>query len=178
VVLLFASYLFVVLALPLGLGIAISFRNMSRERQCPLCGSDTLRVRSAFDRVLEKIIFARSLQRRWCVTCGWLGAARVTTALVPALASNAFASSHPVRACRTEPVRVLRFSGMQWRVLLQCWQENGLYCGQLLFIGPAGHLRRDPKHPFKGPSRAAIVDQALALSDGLLTYRLRELVSD
>ncbi len=183
-VVLFAVYLFIVMVLPLALGVAIGYRNASHERQCPSCGGDTVRVRSTADRLLEKINFTVALQRRWCVTCGWQGLARVT---MPALiAANPIVSdsltqtnrTQPTRNVRTEPVRTLRFGGMSWRVLLQCWQENDQYCGQLLFIGPAGHLRRDPRHPFTGSTRAEIVEQALSLSDGLLTYRLRELVSD
>jgi hypothetical protein len=178
VVVLFAIYLFIVMVLPLALGIAITYRNVSRERRCPLCGTDTVRIRTVATPILDKISILGSLQRRWCVTCGWHGIARINaTQTVPAVAYS-LTRVHPSRNVRTEPVRTLGFGGMQWRVLLQCWQENEQYCGQLLFIGPAGHLRRDPKHPFCGPTRAAIVEQALSLSDGLLTYRLRELVSD
>jgi hypothetical protein len=168
VVVLFAVYLVIVLAVPLALGLAVTYRNVSHDRRCPLCGTDTMRIHSPVTRLLEKLNTASPLHRRWCVTCGWQGLVRVRPHVVlPALAN-------PTHV----PVRTLHFAGMQWRVLLQCWQENGQYCGQLLFIGPAGHLRRDPKHPFTGSTRAEIVDQALSLSDGLLTYRLRELVSD
>ena len=47
-----------------------------------------------------------------------------------------------------------------------------------MFIGPAGHLRRDPLHPLAGPTQRDVFEQALSLSDHLLTYRLRDLVSD
>src|SRR5687768_14607885 len=161
VVVLFAVYLFVVMALPLALGIAIIYRNLTRERRCPLCGTDTVRIRTVATPILEKISFPGSLQRRWCVTCGWQGVARISDPqLVPAVATHSPIRVHPSRDVRTEPVRTLGFGGMQWRVLLQCWQEDGQYCGQLLFIGPAGLLRRDPKHPFCGATRGAIVEQA------------------
>ena len=178
-VVLFAVYLVIVLAVPLALGIAITYRNVSHDRRCPLCGTDTVRIHSVITRLLEKVNAATPLQRRWCVTCGWQGLARLSPQIcLPIAVTQTRATTQPTRKVRTEPVRTLRFGGMQWRVLLQCWQENGRYCGQLLFIGPAGHLRRDPKHPFTGSTRAEIVEQALSLSDGLLTYRLRELVSD
>jgi hypothetical protein len=178
VVVLFAVYLCIVIALPLTLGLAISYRNLCRNRHCPQCGNETLRLRSPWTRVFEKIAFADCLQRRWCATCDWEGFSRVDPIAVPAPVRVVERSSYPAGRCRTEPVRTLHFGGLQWRVLLQYWAAGDDFCGQLIFVGPAGSVRRDPNHSFTGKSRVAVVEQALSLSDGLLTYRLRELASD
>jgi hypothetical protein len=118
------------------------------------------------------------LQRRWCAHCNWVGFARVSyPPLAPAFSMSSGVRL-PTRGCRTEPLRTLRFGGTEWRVLVQCWQEHHWSFGRLIFVGPAGRLWRDVTDPFSGPTRTAVVQQALSLSDGLLTYRLKAVVSD
>ncbi|HSL72786.1 MAG TPA: hypothetical protein VK864_21215, partial [Longimicrobiales bacterium] len=141
-----------------------------------LCGNDTLRIHTRTTWMLQKIWRQAALQRRWCPLCHWEGFARVRPQLTVPLRSAA--SQLPARGCRTDPLRTLRVGGNQWRVLLQTWQDRGWHYGRLLFVGPAGRLWRDPVESFAGPSRNDVVDQALSLSDGLLSYRIRELVSD
>ncbi|MGH7460661.1 MAG: hypothetical protein ACREMA_06485 [Longimicrobiales bacterium] len=175
---LFTVYLFIVVALPLALGIAVSYRSLCRSPSCPLCGHETFQLDSRLGRVMRKLWQRLSLQRRWCVRCGWAGFARISRAPRMTPTEYLTASPPPTSGCRTEPVRTLRLGDGQWRVLLQSWQDQGWYFGQLLFIGPAGHLRRDPLHPITGPTRRDVFEQALSLSDHLLTYRLRDLVSD
>lgn len=175
---LFTIYLFIVVALPLALGIAVSYRSLSRDRQCPLCGNETVQVNSRTSRMVNRLWFRSMLQRRWCTRCGWEGFARLARPRQDPLLAFQTASVRPHAGCRTEAVRTLRFGDVHWRVLLQSWQDQGWFFGQLIFIGPAGHLRRDPLHPITGPTRRDVFEQALALSDGMLMYRLRELVSD
>jgi hypothetical protein len=177
VALLFAMYLLVVVALPLTLGIVVTYRGLNRDRRCPTCDHETIRITSFFNHKLQRLWPDHSLQRRWCPSCGWEGYARVgPPALLPGLEVVRTTQIRPTHGCRTEPLRSLRFGGNQWRVLLQCWQEQGSHYGRLLFVGPAGRLWRDATEPFAGPTRIAVVEQALSLSDGLLTYRLRALV--
>ena len=169
-------YFVAVVALPLTMGLVISYRALPRDRACPLCGADTVPVQSALHRILRRLGSRLPLQRRWCVQCSWLGFARAPQ---PVLAPAHVLRSvrRPLRGCRTEPLRSLRFGGAEWRVLLQCWQEQGWTYGKLVFMGPAGRLWCDATHPFSGPERTDVVDQARALSDGLLTCRLKTLVS-
>jgi hypothetical protein len=177
VAVLFTIYLLIVVALPLTLGIVVTYRGMTRERSCPLCGQETFRVHSRFIRTVDFLWRNGALQRRWCALCRWEGFARVSAA--PSFAEAAIAAtSVPRQGCRTEPLRMLRFGGSQWRVLLQCWQERGWHFGRLMFVGPAGRLWLDPKQPFAGATRNDVLQQALSLSDGLLTYRLREVASE
>ncbi|MGH7461223.1 MAG: hypothetical protein ACREMA_09375 [Longimicrobiales bacterium] len=175
---LFTIYLFIVVALPLALGIAVSYRSLSRDRQCPLCGNETVQVNSRTGRLVNQLWFRSSLQCRWCTRCGWEGFARLARPRLDPLLAYQIAPARPHAGCRTEAVRTLRLGDVHWRVLLQSWQDQGWFFGQLMFIGPAGHLRRDPLHPITGPTRRDVFEQALALSDGMLMYRLRELVSD
>ncbi|MGH7460844.1 MAG: hypothetical protein ACREMA_07425 [Longimicrobiales bacterium] len=176
---LFTIYLFIVVALPLALGIAVSYRSLCRTRHCPLCGHESVAVNSWIGRASRKLGFQTTIQRRWCVRCSWQGYARLARSSAhPLIQLVNQAPAPPTAGCRTEPVRTLRVAEAEWRVLLQSWQEHGCYFGQLMFIGPAGHLRRDPLHPLAGPTQRDVFEQALSLSDHLLTYRLRDLVSD
>jgi hypothetical protein len=177
VAVLFTIYLLIVVALPLTLGIVVTYRGMTRERTCPLCGQETLRIHSRFTRTIKFLWRNGALQRRWCALCRWEGFARV--GVEPAFAEVSVApTSVPKQGCRTEALRMLRFGGNQWRVLLQCWQERGWHFGRLIFVGPAGRLWLDPMQPFAGATRNDVLQQALSLSDGLLTYRLREVASE
>jgi hypothetical protein len=179
VAILFTIYLLIVVALPLALGVAVSYRSLCRSRHCPLCGNETVPVSSRAGRIARKLWFRHSIQRRWCVRCGWEGLARLARAAThPMIELVAVSPAPPSAGYRTEPVRTLRVGEAQWRVLLQSWQGQGCYFGQLIFIGPAGHLRRDPMHPLAGLTQRDVFEQALSLSDHLLTYRLRDLVSD
>jgi hypothetical protein len=178
VAILFTIYLFIVVALPLALGVAVSYRNLCRSRTCPICGNDTVPVDFRLGRIGRQLWLRTSLQRRWCIRCGWDGIARLARPAAVASVDHRATAQPPSAGCRTEPVRTLRLGDGQWRVLLQSWQDQGWYFGQLLFIGPDGHLHRDPMHPITGPTRRDVFEQALSLSDHLLTYRLRDLVSD
>lgn len=179
VAVLFAIYLVVVVAIPLTLGLIVSYRGLTRERRCPMCGGETMRLASVLVRATSVAWPRTPLQRRWCTNCTWEGYARVATPMqVTAIEASLAATRVPTRGCRTEALRTLRFGGSHWRVLLQSWQEQGTHHGRLVFVGPAGRLWRDGMDLFSGPTRNDVVRQALSLSDGLLTYRLRDLVSD
>jgi hypothetical protein len=179
VALLFTMYLVVVVALPLTLGLVVTYRGLTQDRRCPACDRETMRVTTVFNRVLRRVWPSHALQRRWCANCGWQGYARIVAPVLIPLSDPSRANPvRPTHGCRTEPLRSIRFGGNQWRVLLQCWQERGSHYGRLIFVGPAGRLWRDATDPFAGPTRMDVMEQALSLSDGLLTYRLRALVSD
>lgn len=176
--LLFTMYLILVVALPLTLGMFVSFRALPNDRRCPQCGGETISILTRLTRVARHIPGLGSFQRRWCSTCLWEGYTRLQIA-------NAETEAQPVipepviprsRVC-TQAVRTLEMAG-KWRVLLQCWDVNGGYYGRLLFVSPTGRTWVDPQEPFTGSTRQDVLAQALSLSDGLLTYRLRELVSD
>jgi len=176
--LLFTMYLVLVVALPLTLGMFVSFRALPNDRRCPQCGGETISILTRLVRVARHIPGLSSFHRRWCGTCSWEGYTRMS-APEPEAEAQAVAveSAIPRSRVRTQAVRTLELAG-KWRVLLQCWENNGGYHGRLLFVGPTGRTWVDPREPFTGSSRQDVLAQALALSDGLLTYRLRELVSD
>jgi len=176
--LLFTMYLMLVVALPLTLGMFVSFRALPNDRRCPQCGGETVSILTRLVRVARYIPGLGSLQRRWCGTCSWEGYARVPAAEPEAEPPSFIAEAAiPHSRVRTQAVRTLEMAG-KWRVLLQCWDGKGGFYGRLLFVGPTGRTWVDPMEPFTGPTQQDVLAQALALSDGLLTYRLRELVSD
>jgi hypothetical protein len=172
-VLLFALYLILVIALPVVLSAALGYRALPRGRSCPSCSQETLQVVSPGIRILSKVVPKLTLQRRWCPTCAWDGYTRELS-LRPA---PALVVASTVGARQTQPVRTLELGGRSWHVMLEYWRERGRFYGRLLFVGPSGKLWCDPLAAFHGTSHHDVMAQALALSDRLLTYRLREVIS-
>jgi hypothetical protein len=171
-VLLFAIYLVLVIALPVMLSAAIGYHSLPRGHACPNCTQDTFAVQSYFIRMVRLVHPRFRLQRRWCPTCTWDGWAR---AYQPAPA-QALVSSVPTTR-QTQPLRTLELGGRCWSVMLEHWRERGRCYGRLLFVGPSGRLWCDPLAAFHGQTQSDVMGQALALSDRLLAYRLREVIS-
>ena len=168
--LLFAVYLVLVIALPVMLSAALGYRALPRGRSCPNCAQDTLPVVSSWVRTLSRIHPQLTLQRRWCPVCTWDGYARIPAfALAPALGG--------ATPRQTQPLRTLELGGRSWSVMLEYWREHGRFYGRLLFEGPSGKLWCDPLAAFHGDTHHDVLRQAHALSDRLLTYRLREVIS-
>lgn len=169
---LFAIYLVLVVALPVMLSAAVGYRALPRGCACPNCAQDTLPLLSRSIRIVKRFWPQLALQRRWCPTCSWDGFTRVhETIPAPALLTGL------VSTRQTRPLRELELGGRSWTVLLEYWRERGRCYGRLLFVGPSGKLWCDPLAAFHGRSQEEVTAQALALSDRLLTYRLREVIS-
>ena len=171
-VLLFATYLVLVIALPIILSAVIGYRALPRGHACPNCAQETIPLLSYLLRTFKSLLPDLSVERRWCPVCSWEGFARanedgpVVVAVAP-----------PSSTRQTEPLRSLELGGRPWSVMLEYWRERGRCYGRLLFVGPSGKLWCDPLAAFHGPSHQDVMSQALALSDRLLTYRLREVIS-
>lgn len=186
--LLIALYLMLVIALPLVLSGTVTYRTLPRTTICPLCGTETLRLRSRWLRGVSRLLRRQELQARWCTTCRWEGTIRLPR-------------RRPVRPHRTEPaplqttwrsdatvqpipsgeaisLRDLEIDGLPWRVLLQCWHDADQWFGRLLFIAPTGRLWVDTVRPMNGASPREVMGKATALPDRTLAGRLRELISD
>jgi len=193
--LLIALYLLLVIALPLALSAVVSYRTLPEGRTCPLCGGETLRLRSRWLRAVSWLMRNRELQSRWCLVCGWVGISRLSRS-TPARLPPAPPPTSPATPSRSGPqrrrsiavapgksgeavnLRDLEVDGSPWRVLLQCWCDAELWYGRLLFIAPTGRLWVDTMEPFSGASPGEVMGQALALPDRTLACRLRELISD
>lgn len=184
--LLIVLYLLLVIALPLALSAAVSYRTLPEGRTCALCGGDTIRLRSRSLSAASRLFRGEELQRRWCLMCGWEGIVRlpVEREAAPASAPKALSPKRPSiavapgRSGEAVNLRSLEVDGSAWRVLLQCWHDADQWYGRLLFIAPSGRLWVDTVEPFNGTSAEEVLDQALALPDRTLTLRLRELISD
>src|SRR5690606_6987174 len=70
-------YLLLVIALPLALSAAVSFRTLPEGRNCPLCGGQTLRLRARWLAAVSLGLRRSVLHRRWCLTCGWEGSSKM-----------------------------------------------------------------------------------------------------
>jgi len=169
-VLLFAIYLVLVIALPVALSAIIGFRSLPRGNACPNCAQETLALVSVPVRVAQRFHADFSLQHRWCPTCEWDGYARQPTPAPVVLMADPAARN-------TQQVRTIDLGGRTWRVYLESWREHGRYYGRLTFVAPSGKQWCDPLPAFNGPNQHEVLSQALALSDRLLTYRLREVIS-
>lgn len=169
--LLFALYLVIVIALPVALSGIIGFRSLPRGNTCPSCAQETLPLRSLPLKLLQRVYRGSSLQRRWCPACDWDGYARGVMIRLPVV------QNPTVSTRRTQQVRTLELGGRAWRVMLECWREHGGFSGRLVFVGPSGRLWCDPMAAFSAPTHHEVLGQALSLSDRLLAYRLREVIS-
>ena len=169
--LLFGIYLFIVIALPLTLSAVVGFRSLPLGHACPACRQETLPLVSTFLRVVKRVIPALSLQRRWCPACEWDGYARMpktpATVMVPL----------GVITRRTQQIRTLELGGRVWRVMLESWRDRGRCYGRLLFVAPSGKLWYDPFASLSAATHSEVVSQARSLSDPLLAYRLRDVIS-
>lgn len=155
------------------LSAAIGYRALPRGRACPNCTQETLPLLSRGIRLLKLVYPPLSLQRRWCPACTWDGWARLGEySFVPAVEAAATAAAR-----QTQPLRTLEVGGRSWSVMLEYWSERGRCYGRLLFVGPSGRLWCDPLAAFHGQTQEDVMGQALALSDRLLAYRLREVIS-
>jgi hypothetical protein len=76
VLLLVTLYLLLVVALPLGLSAAVSYRTLHTGRNCPLCRGETLPLISRWTRALTRLSRRYVFGRRWCSACGWEGVCR------------------------------------------------------------------------------------------------------
>lgn len=176
VAVLIGSYLLLVFVLPVVLSATVSYRALPCGRSCPHCGADTLRLMSRWLRIASAVHPRSQLHRRWCLSCGWAGAARVPRGL-PLTVERP--PSRPVqRATQTLDVRSLDVDGAPWRVMLQCWGNTGVFYGRLVFVAPSGRLWLDAVESFSGTNQYDVLGQALSLPEGLLENRLRRLVTD
>ncbi len=186
--LLIALYLILVIALPLVLSGVVSYRTLPRTTSCPLCGAETLRLRSRWLTVISRLLRRQELQARWCTTCLWEGSVRLPRRQPVALPGGRTAppqvgrqrsiASGPGPSGEAISLRDLEIDGLSWRVLLQCWHDADRWFGRLLFIAPTGRLWVDTVEPMSGTSSREVMGKALALPDRTLAYRLRELISD
>ena len=182
VAVLIASYLVLVLVLPILLSAIVSYRALPHGRDCPHCTARTIRLASRPLRIASRLHPRTDVQRRWCIGCGWEGMARVDERTAHHIAYNPARSvqaTHAVkRSTQTLDVRSLDVDGTAWRVMLQCWGNTGVFYGRLVFVAPSGRLWLDAVESFSGSNQSDVLGQALSLPEGLLESRLRRLVTE
>lgn len=169
----FVSFYFLtVLVLPLVVGGAVTYRALPSGRACPRCQGTSILLRARFLSFLSRVPFI-DLQRRWCLSCGWLGVVRVPRPSVRlVLAGRSREPAEP----RITDVRRLLVDGVSWGVRLETWKTGRLWYGRLLFVEKTGRLWSDAR-PLCGTTSGEVLDQARRLPPDLLVSRLRELVS-
>jgi hypothetical protein len=167
-------YFTVVVALPLALGIYVLANGVQRTRACPSCADETLRLQAPVHHFLSRFLRSSELQVRWCVTCGWRGTVRLR------LAPDPVRSGTPGTATRSRTggqehvdVRRLEIDGQPWRVMVQCWAEQGRWVGRLLFVGPDGRTCMEEGASLEGDTAMAVLSEALCMPDASLAGRLR-----
>jgi hypothetical protein len=176
---LLALYFFVVIALPLALGIYVALNGVQRSRICPTCAEDTLLVRSRLHGLLSTLTRKHDVQRRWCLTCGWQGSARVPKPPAPARRDRrprpASPSARESARDRVD-IRRLEIDGSPWQVMVQCWAEEGRWVGRFLFVGPDGRACMEEGFSLEGGSAIEVLSSALSVPEKTLAGRLRRAI--
>jgi hypothetical protein len=167
-----ALYFFIVIALPLALGIYVALQGMHRSRRCPACAGETLRIRSRAYRLLSVLLPASQFQLRWCAGCGWQGAARLRRAAP--IPSRAVRGAD--RPADHVDIRRLEIDGRTWKVMIQCWAEGGRWLGRLLFVGPDGQSHGEAGSSIEGDSAIEVLSGALSIPDQALAGRIRRAI--
>jgi hypothetical protein len=167
-----ALYFFVVIALPVALGVYVAAQGMHRSRRCPACAGETLRIRSRAYRLLSVLLPSTQLQRRWCMGCGWQGVARLRRSVHPP--SRVTSSREQTRD--QVDIRRLEIDGRTWKVMIQCWAEGGHWLGRLLFVGPDGQSHKEEQSSIQGDSALEVLAGALSIPDKALAGRIRRAI--
>jgi hypothetical protein len=161
----------VVILVPVALSAIIGARNLPHGTTCPNCAEETVPLLSVPLRAAARVFGGFPVQRRWCPACEWDGYARSGM-----LSITVERIGEPARR-HTEPVRTLELNGRVWKVLLESWRERDRCYGRLLFVGPSGKQWREPMPEFSADTDGEVLVQARSLSDGLLAYKLRDVIS-
>lgn len=173
-------YFFVVIALPLALGIYVALNGMQRSRVCPVCADDTLRIHSRAHAVASGVFQSMDIQRRWCLGCGWQGTARLPRPPAPPRRRNRRPGA-PARPTRNRSrdrvdIRRLDVDGAPWKVMVQCWAEDGRWVGRFLFVGPDGRSCMEEGSSLEGGSAIEVLSSALSVPEQALAGRLRRAI--
>lgn len=184
---LIASYLVMVFLIPLILSGIVSYRSLPSGRRCPQCRGETIPLQQRVLVIAQHYARRTRMEKRWCLECGWEGLTRnamVRRATAPSSTrTEESARSLPsyrydAGIAETLDVRTITIDGRSWRVLLQCWNQTQHCYGRLVFVEPTGRLWTDSSEAFRGESRSQVIGQALTVTDGLLTTRLRQILSE
>lgn len=165
-------YFFLVIALPLALGSYVLYNGLPRSRGCPSCTDETIRLQSR-GHDLAGVILRQELQERWCMCCGWQGTVRLERERAP-VASRALAARDSSLAAGTDRVdlRTLDVDGDSWRVMVECWAEDGRWLARLVFVAPGGQVCADQR-ALEGSTVLEVLSQAFRLPEQTLAGRLR-----
>ena len=163
-------YLFLVIALPLALGLVVAIRGLPRSRLCSFCLGETIRLRSWPHRAASRLLRSDELHARWCPSCGWKGTIRTARPEPAPLARQIPAESIPPGL----EIRRVQLDDGPWRVRLECWAEEGQWNGRLLYVGPEGRAWTDGRPLLTGRSALEVLSQVLVLSDRALVGRIRK----
>jgi hypothetical protein len=174
---LLVSYFIIVIALPTALGIYVALNGMQRSRRCPSCAEETLWVRSHPHRLVGKLLPSSDIQLRWCPTCSWQGAVRLSRGAPRAHpASAAGAAAAPDAHGEQVEIREIRIDGRPWSVMLDCWADDGRWLGRFFFRGPGGQACMEEDPSIEGRSAIEVLSNALAMPDASLAGRIRRAI--
>lgn len=174
-------YFFMVIALPLAIGLLVLHRGLPRTRRCPGCARETARLRSQPHRLASRLLRSEQIHLRWCMDCGWKGTVRVarpeSRAVPRRLPDPVRSAINGLRQPDSVDIRSLDVDGRAVRVRVQCWAEGGEWHGRLLFTLPEGRTCVEEGGSIRGSSALEVLSSALTLTDQTLTGRLRQVMS-
>jgi hypothetical protein len=121
-----------------------------------------------------RLVPRTDLHLRWCARCGWQGTVRVASGRRRAARASAGRVRRGAEPARDRvDIRRLEIDGQPWKVMVQCWAEEGRWLGRLLFVGPDGRARIEEETSIEGGSALEVLSTALAIPERTLAGRLR-----
>jgi hypothetical protein len=165
-------YFFMVIALPLALGSYVLYNGLPRSRRCPSCADETIRLKSR-GHDLAGAMARQDLHERWCMSCGWQGTVRLEREPLSTTSPSLAARSQGAAAGADRvDLRTLDVDGHSWRVMVECWAEDGRWLARLVFVAPGGQVCADQRS-LEGKSVLEVLSQAFRLPEQTLAGRLR-----
>jgi hypothetical protein len=108
------------------------------------------------------------------MSCGWQGTVRLGRELALRGAPSSLAARDAGAAAQADRVdlRTLDVDGDSWRVMVECWAEDGRWLARLVFVAPGGQVCADQR-ALEGSTVLEVLSQAFRLPEQTLAGRLR-----
>lgn len=105
--------------------------------------------------------------------CGWCGTVRLGSGRPSRLRRSHSRAGKAVADPDRVDLRTLHVDGNLWRVMVECWAEDGRWLARLVFVAPGGEVCADQRS-LEGESVLEVISLAFSLPEQTLAGRLRQ----